>query len=45
MAGTNMLKRVGEPSDIGDFAVYLASERGRFITGQAINICGGLCYW
>jgi len=45
MADSNMLKRVGEPRDIGDFAVYLASERGRFITGQAINICGGLCYW
>jgi NAD(P)-dependent dehydrogenase (short-subunit alcohol dehydrogenase family) len=45
MADTNMLHRIGEPRDIADFAVYLASERGRFIHGQAINVCGGLCYW
>lgn len=44
-AGTNMLKRVGEPEDIAEMAVYLASDRGRFITGQAIGICGGLVYW
>lgn len=45
MAGTNMLKRVGQPEDIAAMAVYLASEKGRFITGQAIGICGGLAYW
>lgn len=45
MADSNMLHRLGEPRDISDFAVYLASERGRFITGQAVNVCGGLCYW
>ncbi len=44
-AGTNMLKRIGEPEDIAEMAVYLASEKGRFITGQAIGICGGLAYW
>jgi NAD(P)-dependent dehydrogenase (short-subunit alcohol dehydrogenase family) len=45
MAGANMLKRVGQPEDIAAMAVYLASEKGRFITGQAIGICGGLAYW
>jgi NAD(P)-dependent dehydrogenase (short-subunit alcohol dehydrogenase family) len=44
-AGTNMLKRVGEPEDIAEMAVYMASDKGRFITGQAIGICGGLVYW
>ncbi len=44
-AGTNMLKRVGQPEDIAEMAVYLASDRGRFITGQGIGVCGGLVYW
>lgn len=45
IAGTNMLKRVGQPEDIAAIAVYLASQRGRFISGQAIGICAGLAYW
>lgn len=31
-----------EPEDIAPMAVYLASEEGRMITGQAYNICGGV---
>lgn len=31
-----------EPEDIAPMAVYLASEAGRMITGQAYNICGGV---
>jgi NAD(P)-dependent dehydrogenase (short-subunit alcohol dehydrogenase family) len=30
------------PEDIAPMAVYLASEAGRMITGQAYNICGGV---
>jgi meso-butanediol dehydrogenase/(S,S)-butanediol dehydrogenase/diacetyl reductase len=30
------------PDDIGNMAVFLASEEARNITGQAINVCGGL---
>lgn len=29
--------------EVAELAVYLASESGRGITGQAINICGGMC--
>jgi NAD(P)-dependent dehydrogenase (short-subunit alcohol dehydrogenase family) len=32
---------VGQPEDIGAMAVYLCSDDGRFITGQAINVDGG----
>ena len=32
-----------ESDEVADLAVYLASESGRGITGQAINICGGMC--
>ncbi len=31
-----------EPEDIAPMAVYLASDAGRMITGQAYNICGGI---
>ena len=31
----------GVPSDIADMAVYLASDKARFITGQTIRIDGG----
>jgi NAD(P)-dependent dehydrogenase (short-subunit alcohol dehydrogenase family) len=36
------LKRAGEPEDIGHMAVFLASDRARFITGQSFAVDGGL---
>lgn len=36
------LRRLIEPEEIAEMAVYLASEAGRSITGQAIAVCGGL---
>ena len=41
----NMLKAILPPETIADMAVYLASARGRYVTGQSINVCGGLCYF
>jgi NAD(P)-dependent dehydrogenase (short-subunit alcohol dehydrogenase family) len=31
-----------EPEDIAPLAVYLASDDARMMTGQALNICGGI---
>lgn len=31
-----------EPNEVADMVAYLASDKARGITGQAINICGGL---
>jgi NAD(P)-dependent dehydrogenase (short-subunit alcohol dehydrogenase family) len=31
-----------EPEEIGPLAVYLASDDARMVTGQAMNICGGI---
>jgi NAD(P)-dependent dehydrogenase (short-subunit alcohol dehydrogenase family) len=31
-----------DPEDIAPMAVYLASDAGRMVTGQAYNICGGI---
>ncbi len=33
--------RAGKPQDIGDAAVYLASERSGFVTGQTLVVDGG----
>ena len=35
------LKRVGVPDDIGGVAVFLASEAGRYVTGQTLVVDGG----
>jgi len=40
------LGRWQEPQDIATMAVFLASERGRNITGQTINVDGGfVMHW
>jgi 3-oxoacyl-[acyl-carrier protein] reductase len=35
------LKRWGKPEDIGQAAVFLASNRANYITGQALSVSGG----
>ena len=35
------LKRWGDPEEIGYAVSYLASARGAYVTGQAINVSGG----
>jgi 3-oxoacyl-[acyl-carrier protein] reductase len=32
---------LGEPGQVGDLAAFLASDASSYITGQALNICGG----
>lgn len=36
------LKMVGEPRDVADAAIYLASPSARFITGTTLDINGGI---
>ncbi len=36
------LGRVGEPEDIADVALFLASDAARYLTGQTIAVDGGL---
>lgn len=36
------LGRIGDPSDIADVAVFLASNKARYITGQTITVDGGV---
>jgi NAD(P)-dependent dehydrogenase (short-subunit alcohol dehydrogenase family) len=34
--------RVGKPDDIAAAVAFLASEDANYMTGQAINVCGGM---
>ena len=36
------LKRMGEPDDYAGIIALLASDDGKFITGQAISVSGGM---
>lgn len=37
-----LLDRIGDPSDIANLALFLASDESSFITGQVINSDGGM---
>jgi 3-oxoacyl-[acyl-carrier protein] reductase len=42
MVGTgNAIPRVGQPEDVADVVAFLASEAGRWVTGQVIDASGG----
>ncbi|MBV1932840.1 MAG: glucose 1-dehydrogenase [Porticoccaceae bacterium] len=41
MIGAQPVKRLGEPSEIGDAAVYLCSDGASYITGHALPVDGG----
>lgn len=36
------LKRLGKPEDVANVIAFLASEQGNYITGQVINVDGGM---
>jgi NAD(P)-dependent dehydrogenase (short-subunit alcohol dehydrogenase family) len=42
LAKTVPMERLGDPGEVADLAVYLASEQSSYITGQAVNIGGGI---
>jgi meso-butanediol dehydrogenase/(S,S)-butanediol dehydrogenase/diacetyl reductase len=44
-AQRNPLGRVEVPEDVAPLVSFLASEDSRFITGQAINVDGGMVMW
>ena len=36
------LRRGGQPEDIANVALFLASDLSMYVTGQVINVCGGM---
>lgn len=41
-AGLTMLGRLGQPHEIANAALFLASEESSYVTGQCINVNGGM---
>ena len=41
MCQTIPLGRIGTPAEVADMAAFLASDESSYVTGQALNICGG----
>jgi len=41
MCKTIPLGRIGDPAEVGKLVAFLASDDSSYLTGQAINICGG----
>jgi 3-oxoacyl-[acyl-carrier protein] reductase len=42
LAGYAALNRLGEPADVGDVALFLASDLSRFVSGVTLNVDGGI---
>lgn len=36
------LNRLGKPADVANLVLFLASDKASYITGQVINVCGGM---
>ncbi len=43
-SGSTSLGRLGDPSDVVGPTVFFASELSSYVTGQALNVCGGLYF-
>ena len=41
IATLNLLQRIGQPQELADAILYLASDQASFITGQTISVDGG----
>lgn len=41
MCETIPLGRIGTPEEVANMALYLASDASSYVTGQALNVCGG----
>ncbi len=40
--GITALRRLGQPEDVAGPVCFLASDEAAFITGQTLNVCGGI---
>jgi 3-oxoacyl-[acyl-carrier protein] reductase len=36
------MKRGGTPEDVANAALFLASDLSQYVTGQTLNVCGGM---
>ncbi len=40
--GITAMRRLGQPEDVAGPAAFLASDAAAFVTGQSLNVCGGI---
>ena len=43
-AAATALRRIGHPDDVVGAACFFASDASAFITGQSLNVCGGVIF-
>lgn len=43
--GVTALKRLGEPEDVVGPVAFFASDDSAYITGQSLNVCGGIIFY
>ena len=36
------LRRAGQPEDVADVSLFLASDLSSYVSGQVIKVCGGM---
>jgi 3-oxoacyl-[acyl-carrier protein] reductase len=41
-AGITAPRRLGQPEDVVGAVAFLSSDEDAFITGQSLNVCGGI---
>jgi NAD(P)-dependent dehydrogenase (short-subunit alcohol dehydrogenase family) len=45
MIDATVMRRIGTPDEVAAAIAYLASDDASFVTGQTLNVSGGLSMW
>ena len=45
MIDATTMRRIGEPEEVAAVIAFLASDDASYVTGQTVNVSGGLSMW
>ncbi len=45
MVNQTVMRRSGEPEEVAAAIAFLASDDASYVTGQTLNVSGGLSMW
>ncbi len=45
MIDATAMRRIGEPDEVAAAIAFLASDDASYVTGQTLNVSGGLSMW